>query len=171
MHIRSSLAHRWASHSENREKLVKALHHTHRILWIRSTKKTRLSKQGQLLGCARATSDGALTATIWGRRGMPLLSNAVMHLTITLPPSQSRLVHGKQYLKPVSFVTWRLYHLPADSTGSLPARTATDAAAVQQSCHDAILQVPAALSHLMAQGMPKCMNVPVQTEGTAPGKP
>ena len=102
---------------------------------------------------------------------MPLLSNAVTHLTITLPPSQSRLVHGKQYLKPVSFVTWRLYHLPADSTGSLPARTATDAAAVQQSCHDAILQVPAAVSHLMAQGMPKCMNVPVQTEGTAPGKP
>ena len=47
------------------EKLVKALHHTHRILWIRSTKKTRLSKQGQLLGFARATSDGALTATIW----------------------------------------------------------------------------------------------------------
>ena len=47
------------------EKLVKALHHTHRILWIRSTKKTRLSKQGQMLGFARATSDGALTATIW----------------------------------------------------------------------------------------------------------
>ena len=47
------------------EKLVKALHHTHRILWIRSTKKTRFCKQGQLLGFARATSDEALTATIW----------------------------------------------------------------------------------------------------------
>ena len=47
------------------EKLVKALAHTYRILWIRSTKKTRLSKQGQLLGFARATSDEALTATIW----------------------------------------------------------------------------------------------------------
>ena len=47
------------------EKLVKALHHTHRIVWIRSMRKTRLSKAGQMLGFARATSDEALTATIW----------------------------------------------------------------------------------------------------------
>jgi aralkylamine N-acetyltransferase len=34
-------------------------------VWIRATKATRWARQHQLLGFARATSDGSLTATIW----------------------------------------------------------------------------------------------------------
>eukprot|EP00891_Asterochloris_glomerata_P007155 jgi/Astpho2/7155/Aster-01479 len=47
------------------QKLSEALIHTHTILWIRSNRRSRWAKLGQLLGFARATSDGALSATIW----------------------------------------------------------------------------------------------------------
>ena len=46
-------------------RLALALANTHTSLWARSTRKTRLAKEGQLIGFARATSDGALSATIW----------------------------------------------------------------------------------------------------------
>jgi aralkylamine N-acetyltransferase len=49
----------------NEDKLRKALDRTHTTLWIRCTKSSRWAKKGQLLGFARADSDGSLTATIW----------------------------------------------------------------------------------------------------------
>lgn len=62
--------------SRDPEKLVRALHYTHQLVWIRCAKKTRLARFGQLLGFARATSDGAISATIWDvavRRSLFLL--------------------------------------------------------------------------------------------------
>lgn len=47
------------------DKMAIALANTHRILWVRSTTSSRLARQGQLVGFARATGDGALSATIW----------------------------------------------------------------------------------------------------------
>ena len=44
---------------------MRALHFTHALTWIRATRKSRMARAGQLLGFARATSDGALSATIW----------------------------------------------------------------------------------------------------------
>lgn len=46
-------------------RLQLALDNSHSVLWIRSMKQSRWARQGQLLGFARATSDGALSATIW----------------------------------------------------------------------------------------------------------
>ena len=46
-------------------RLQLALDHSHSVLWIRSMKQSRWARKGQLLGFARATSDGALSATIW----------------------------------------------------------------------------------------------------------
>ncbi|CAG9464695.1 unnamed protein product [Pedinophyceae sp. YPF-701] len=46
-------------------RLQTAMHHTHRVVWARSVKKSRFAHKGQCLGFARATSDGALVATIW----------------------------------------------------------------------------------------------------------
>lgn len=46
-------------------RLKLALDNSHSVLWIRSIRRSRWAKQGQLLGFARATSDGALSATIW----------------------------------------------------------------------------------------------------------
>lgn len=46
-------------------KLAIALANTHRVLWVRSTRTSRVAREGQLLGFARATGDGALSATIW----------------------------------------------------------------------------------------------------------
>lgn len=46
-------------------KLQHALENTHTTLWLRATKQTRWAAKHQLLGFARATSDGSLTATIW----------------------------------------------------------------------------------------------------------
>lgn len=46
-------------------RLAAALNNTYSTLWVKSAKKTRLAKEGALLGFARATSDGALSATIW----------------------------------------------------------------------------------------------------------
>ena len=51
--------------TRNPDKLVRALHFTHALMWIRATRKSRMARSGQLLGFARATSDGALSATIW----------------------------------------------------------------------------------------------------------
>eukprot|EP00879_Flechtneria_rotunda_P032690 GHRR01035948.1.p1 GENE.GHRR01035948.1~~GHRR01035948.1.p1 ORF type:complete len:215 (+),score=49.19 GHRR01035948.1:128-772(+) len=47
------------------ERLKVALDNTHRLIWIRSLKQSRVARLGQLLGFARATSDGVLSATIW----------------------------------------------------------------------------------------------------------
>jgi GNAT superfamily N-acetyltransferase len=47
------------------DKLKVALHNTHRLVWVRSTKQSRHARIGQMLGFARATSDGVLSATIW----------------------------------------------------------------------------------------------------------
>mmetsp|Transcript_24413 Transcript_24413/g.53326 ORF Transcript_24413/g.53326 Transcript_24413/m.53326 type:complete len:257 (+) Transcript_24413:48-818(+) len=47
------------------EKLKIALENTHALIWVRSTKQSRLARMGQLVGFARATSDGVLSATIW----------------------------------------------------------------------------------------------------------
>ena len=45
--------------------LQDALARTHQVLWIRNTKQTRWARNGQLIGFARATSDGVCAATIW----------------------------------------------------------------------------------------------------------
>lgn len=47
------------------DRLRIALDHTHRLIWVRATKQSRVARLGQLLGFARATSDGVLNATIW----------------------------------------------------------------------------------------------------------
>jgi len=47
------------------EKLKVALENTYHLIWIRSTKQSRLARLGQLVGFGRATSDGVLSATIW----------------------------------------------------------------------------------------------------------
>lgn len=47
------------------KRLQLALDNSHPVIWIRSMKQSRWARQGQLLGFARATSDGALSATIW----------------------------------------------------------------------------------------------------------
>lgn len=46
-------------------KLGVALCNTYRTVWVRCARKSRVAREGQLLGFARATSDGALSATIW----------------------------------------------------------------------------------------------------------
>lgn len=46
-------------------RLQMALGNTYRTIWIRAARKSRLAKEGSLLGFARATSDGALSAVIW----------------------------------------------------------------------------------------------------------
>ena len=52
-------------------RLSVALVNTHTCLWVRAARKSRLAKEGQLLGFARATSDGALSATIWDVAVLP----------------------------------------------------------------------------------------------------
>ena len=52
-------------------RLEAALRNTHRSLWVRASRKSRLAKEGQLLAFGRATSDGALSATIWDVAVMP----------------------------------------------------------------------------------------------------
>lgn len=47
------------------DRLRVALDNTYRLIWIRCNKQSRLARMGQLLGFARATSDGVLSATIW----------------------------------------------------------------------------------------------------------
>ena len=46
-------------------RLAAALSNTHRTLWIRAARRSRFAKEGALVGFSRATSDGALSATIW----------------------------------------------------------------------------------------------------------
>ena len=46
-------------------KLAMALGNTYSCIWIKASRKSRMAKEGQMLGFARATSDGALSATIW----------------------------------------------------------------------------------------------------------
>ncbi len=79
-------------------RLQLALDNSHSVLWIRSMKQSRWARQGQLLGFARATSDGALSATIWdvavsvcSELGHVLLDPVhAVHPTLAL---SSRLVH------------------------------------------------------------------------------
>ena len=59
-------------------RLQLALDNSHSVLWIRSMKRSRWAKQGQLLGFARATSDGALSATIWDVAVSHLLCHAAL---------------------------------------------------------------------------------------------
>ncbi|KAK9861453.1 hypothetical protein WJX84_010103 [Apatococcus fuscideae] len=47
------------------EKLATALEHSSVVLWIRCSKGSRWARMGQMLGFARAITDGALSATIW----------------------------------------------------------------------------------------------------------
>jgi len=47
------------------ERLAAALTHTPVVLWVRASRGSRWAKAGSLVGFARATSDGALAATIW----------------------------------------------------------------------------------------------------------
>lgn len=47
------------------EKLLTALENTHALFWIRATRQSKWAKVGQLLGFARATSDGVFNAVIW----------------------------------------------------------------------------------------------------------
>jgi aralkylamine N-acetyltransferase len=46
-------------------RLGAALRHSHAVVWVRATKGGRWARAGQLLGFARATSDGSLAATVW----------------------------------------------------------------------------------------------------------
>ena len=46
-------------------KLQTAIQHSHKIVWIRSTRKSRFARLGQCVGFARAISDGALCAGVW----------------------------------------------------------------------------------------------------------
>jgi len=52
-------------------KLAVALQNTYAMVWIRTTRKSRSAKIGQLLGFARATSDGVFNATIWDVAVLP----------------------------------------------------------------------------------------------------
>lgn len=52
-------------------KLKIALENTYALVWVRSTKQSRLARLGQMVGFARATSDGVLSATIWDVAVMP----------------------------------------------------------------------------------------------------
>ena len=73
------------------QKLSEALIHTHTILWIRSNRRSRWAKLGQLLGFARATSDGALSATIWDvavSRDMGSTLACPQHAVQALPADQ-----------------------------------------------------------------------------------
>ncbi|GLC68926.1 hypothetical protein PLESTF_000759700 [Pleodorina starrii] len=47
------------------DRLRVALENTYHIIWVRAAKQSRLARQGQLIGFARATSDGVLSATVW----------------------------------------------------------------------------------------------------------
>ena len=65
--------------------LQDALARTHKVLWIRNTKQTRWARKGQLIGFARATSDGVCAATIWdvavrqpGHPGWPCTSHGLL---------------------------------------------------------------------------------------------
>jgi aralkylamine N-acetyltransferase len=53
------------------ERLKTALDNTHQMVWIRASRQSRFAKLGQLIGFARATSDGALSATIWDVAVLP----------------------------------------------------------------------------------------------------
>lgn len=57
-------------HRDSR-KLLLALKNTHYVIWIRCAKKTRWARYGQVLGFARAMSDGVLSATIWDVAVLP----------------------------------------------------------------------------------------------------
>ena len=46
-------------------RLAAALRHSHAVVWATAARGSRWAKEGQLLAFARATSDGALAATLW----------------------------------------------------------------------------------------------------------
>ena len=47
------------------EKLEKAVDNSYASLWVTTTRSSRFAKEGQVVGFARATSDGVFHATIW----------------------------------------------------------------------------------------------------------
>ncbi len=47
------------------EKLEKAVDNSYASLWVTTTRNSRFAKEGQVVGFARATSDGVFHATIW----------------------------------------------------------------------------------------------------------
>ncbi|KAG2428846.1 hypothetical protein HYH02_014258 [Chlamydomonas schloesseri] len=47
------------------DRLKIALENTYHVIWVRSTRQSRLARNGQMIGFARATSDGVLSATVW----------------------------------------------------------------------------------------------------------
>lgn len=47
------------------DKLRIALEHTYHLVWVRAARQSRLARAGQMIGFARATSDGVLSATVW----------------------------------------------------------------------------------------------------------
>ena len=71
------------------QKLQTALANTHQVVWIRCTKGTRWARLGQMLAFARATSDGALSATIWDVAVSPNCTHLVQ--LATCPPVQPYL--------------------------------------------------------------------------------
>ena len=109
------------------QKLSEALIHTHTILWIRSNRRSRWAKLGQLLGFARATSDGALSATIWdvavshSMGGTPACSQ---HAVQALPAGQPILCTACclcQSDQQQSSVAHHLAGCKEDCMGPLPA--------------------------------------------------
>lgn len=57
-------------------KLAVALEKTHALVWVRATQTTRLARAGQMVGFARATSDGTVSATIWDVSVLPAWQRA-----------------------------------------------------------------------------------------------
>ncbi len=57
-------------------KLAVALEKTHALVWVRATQTTHLARAGQMVGFARATSDGTLSATIWDVSVLPAWQRA-----------------------------------------------------------------------------------------------
>ena len=94
-------------------RLQLALDHSHSVLWIRSMKQSRWARQGQLLGFARATSDGALSATIWD------VAVSCKHC-LACSPYSGDFIYSHAHLprsKIVSFMV--LYHSSSQHSGSV----------------------------------------------------
>jgi len=47
------------------DKLQKAVDNSHLALWVTTTRDSRFAKEGEVVGFARATSDGTFHATVW----------------------------------------------------------------------------------------------------------
>ncbi|ABO98076.1 predicted protein, partial [Ostreococcus lucimarinus CCE9901] len=47
------------------DKLQKAVDNSYLALWVTTTRDSRFAKEGEVVGFARATSDGTFHATVW----------------------------------------------------------------------------------------------------------